>query len=421
MTRGRTWAPEWRGDLLAGVARIMDVDPLEILRLLVSIPSVNPMGREEAAAPFGESRLTDCLERLFQELGMRTERHQVLPGRENLYAVLDGEVPPAAGGALLLFDAHQDTVPAEGMTIEPWTPTIRNNRLYGRGACDTKGGMAAMIAALARLSRERPAAMPTILMACTADEEYRLTGAPALVARWRQGRSELIPRAPDVAVVAEPTGLDVIVAHKGVIRWECHTPGRAAHSSRPDLGDNAIYRMARLLTALDRYETEVIPGLASHPLCGGSTLNVGTIRGGTAINLVPDRCCIEVEIRVPPGREPASARKELVEYLEHEESATSSVDHDPPYMLGLPLADNDNGRLAARVADTIRGVTGKSRCRGVPYATNAAFYAQAGTPSVVFGPGAIEQAHTADEWLSLDQFLQATEILYRFAVSFSRA
>jgi acetylornithine deacetylase ArgE len=394
--------------------------PVQILKQLVAIPSVNPMGREETGPVFGEGRLTNFLEALFKELGMPTQRHPVASGRDNLYALLPGEVPPDRGGALLLFDAHQDTVPADGMTIEPWTPTIRDNRLYGRGACDTKGGMAAMIAVLSRLSHERPAAMPTILMACTADEEYHLAGASALAAGWAHGSSPLVSRAPDAAVVAEPTGLDVVVAHKGVIRWKCCMPGRAAHSSQPDQGDNAIYKMARALAGLECYEKEVLSKSAAHPLCGNATLNVGTIHGGTAINLVPDLCCIELEIRVPPGVNPETLRKDLVEYLKHREPAASSVVHDPPYMLGLPLNDDNNRRLAECLEGAIRGVVGMCPRRGVPYATNAAFYAQAGIPSVVFGPGNIEQAHTADEWLPLDQLRQAVEILYRFTMSFRK-
>ena len=174
---------------------VLMTDPLEVLKQLVAIPSVNPMGREETEPAFGEGRLTDFLESLFAKLDMPTQRHPVAPGRENLYALLAGDVPPEKGGVFLLFDAHQDTVPVEGMTDAPWTPTIRDDRLYGRGACDTKGGMAAMIAVLARLSRERPAAMPTILMACTVDEEYHLAGAPALAKLWSQAPSPLVPRA----------------------------------------------------------------------------------------------------------------------------------------------------------------------------------------------------------------------------------
>ena len=127
-----------------------------------------------------------------------------------------------------------------------------------------------------------------------------------------------MPRLPDAAIVAEPTGLDVIVAHKGAIRWFCHTRGRAAHSSQPADGDNAIYKMAHVVVAIERYARDILATGPSHALCGPQTLNVGAIQGGTSINVVPERCRIEVEIRVPPGGDPQRARRELIEYLTRE-------------------------------------------------------------------------------------------------------
>ena len=206
----------------------MTLNPLDTLAQLVATASVNPMGRSETGPAFYETRLTDHLEQLLHSLGLRTERQQVAPGRANLIARLDGEVPAERGGPLILFDAHQDTVPVDHMTIEPWKPAVRQGRLYGRGACDTKGGMAAMLTVIARLAAERPRGMPSVVMTCTVDEEYAFSGAAALVSSWTSASGGLIPRAPDAAVVAEPTGLDVIVAHKGVVRWRCHTSGRAA-------------------------------------------------------------------------------------------------------------------------------------------------------------------------------------------------
>jgi acetylornithine deacetylase/succinyl-diaminopimelate desuccinylase-like protein len=413
-------------------------------------------------------------------------------------ARLEGEPPAERGGGLLLLDAHQDTVPADHMTIEPWSATVREGRLYGRGACDVKGGMAAMIAAVARLAAERPAGMPTILLSCPADEEYQFSGVRALTAAWGlsqfsskrkwdcplspseslpsplagegsgargkpgarplQGggtgatagssssaedtvgqanrgthtsravdqetkvllahrQSLYLPRLPDAAIVAEPTGLDVVVAHKGVIRWFCHARGRAAHSSQPAQGDNAVYRMARVVTAIERYAREVLATRPGHALCGPYTLNVGAIRGGTSVNIVPEQCTIEIEIRVPPGGDPQLARSELIEYLAsigEEGGARNALQHDPPYMVGPALSEQTNAVLAERLVATVREMIGQCRRRGVPYATHAAFYSSLGIPAVVFGPGAIEQAHTADEWISLDQLRQAAEILYRF-------
>ena len=167
----------------------MPFDPVELLSELVSIPSVNPMGRRDQSPASGESRLTDHLEHLLAGLGLHAWRQTVALGRENLIARLDGHEPPERGGGLLLLDAHQDTVPVEGMTIDPWSPVVREGRLYGRGACDTKGGMAAMIAAVARLAAERPPGMPSVLLAFTVDEEYHLAGAP----RWRRSGASRLP------------------------------------------------------------------------------------------------------------------------------------------------------------------------------------------------------------------------------------
>jgi acetylornithine deacetylase len=403
----------------------MPIDTVEILRELVAIPSVNPMGRDDLSC-VGEARLTEYLAARLMSLGLSVQRQTVAPGRDNLLARLDGNPPAERDGGLLLLDAHQDTVPADNMAIEPWSPLVREGRLYGRGACDVKGGMAAMIAAVARLAAERPAGMPTILLSCLADEEYQFSGVRALTAAWRKGKGPGVPRFPDAAIVAEPTGLDVVVAHKGVIRWFCHTRGRAAHSSQPACGDNAVYKMAHVLTAIERYARETLATRPGHAHCGPYTLNVGAIWGGTSVNIVPERCRIEVEIRVPPGGDPDSARNELIEYLARETSdawpspaarlpeGEGSLGHDASYMEGPALTDETNRVLAERLASTVWETTGGCQRRGVQYATHAAFYSSLGIPAVVFGPGAIEQAHTADESIPLDQLWQAAEVLYHF-------
>jgi acetylornithine deacetylase len=275
--------------------------------------------------------------------------------------------------------------------------------------------MAAMLAALARLHQERPAAMPTILLACTVNEEFGFTGAAALPRLWEPGGSGLLPRRPDAAVVAEPTNLQIVVAHKGVVRWRCTARGRAAHSAQPDAGENAIYRMARALVAIERYQKEVVGTLASHPLCGPATLSVGTIAGGVSVNTVPDRCTIEIDRRLAGREEPEAAQRHLIEYLQRQCDAAAWLEHERPFMSGLALDNEANGPLAERLAEAACEVAGGCRRVGVAYATDAAVLAAAGVPTVVFGPGSIEQAHTADEWIDLDQVRQAAEIYYRFA------
>jgi acetylornithine deacetylase len=219
-------------------------------------------------------------------------------------------------------------------------------------------------------------------------------------------------------VVSEPTDLEVVVAHKGLVRWRCHARGRAAHSATPGAGDNAIYKMARAVVAIEKYAREVVGTLGTHPLCGPATLNVGTIAGGVSVNTVPDRCTIEIDRRLAPNEKPDSARQHLIDYLQQKAALGFTLEHDPPYMEGPPLADDHNRPLADRVAKAAMGLAAPCRAVGVPYGTDGAFFAAAGVPTVIFGPGSIAQAHTADEWIALDQVEIAAEIYYRFVKSF---
>ncbi len=391
----------------------MPLDVVETLCDLVRLPSVNPMGRDVIGDEYFEYQVTEYLQRLFERLGWPWRRQAIEARRDNIVARVDGDVPPEQGGAILMFEAHQDTVPVDGMAIPPWTPEIRGGRVYGRGACDIKGGMACMLTALSRLAEERPAGRPTIVMACSVNEEYGFGGAPRMSELWADAAG-FLPRAPDAVIVAEPTGLDVVVAHKGAARWRCHARGRAAHSSAPSAGDNAFYRMARVLSALERYARDVAPTLGRHPLVGQPSLSVGLISGGVSVNTVPDRCTIEIDRRVLPGEDPRAAFQHVVEYVDRELN-DPQVGHEPPYLISRGLSDELSRSFAICLSAAIRQSGGAGRCLGVPYGTDAPAFAGRGIPTVVFGPGAIAQAHTADEWIAIEQLHRATEILYRFA------
>ena len=218
----------------------------------------------------------------FGGLGSLTSGNTRPPKRDNIVARWDAPGRTAARRTLV-FEAHQDTVPTDNMTIDPFAASVENGRLYGRGACDIKGGMAAMLAAFARLVREKPRGAASVIMACTVDEEHTSLGVHKLVAEGLKA---------DMAVVAEPTQLQIVHAHKGAVRWQVHTTGRSCHSSAPEKGANAIYAMGRVLVAIERY-AEWLRGSRIDPLLGPPTLSVGRIEGGTSrqhrSRQVPDR------------------------------------------------------------------------------------------------------------------------------------
>lgn len=398
----------------------MPLDVVQTLCDLVRLPSVNPMGHDVTGDEYYEYRVTAYLQDVFERLGIPWQRQPIAPKQDNIVARLDGDLSPDEGGQILMLEVHQDTVPVGGMTIPPWTPEIRDGRVFGRGSCDVKGGMACILAALSRLVEDRPPGLPTIVMACSINEEYGFAGASQMPELWKNGNEGLIPRAPDAVIVTEPTELDVVVAHKGVLRWRCHTHGHAAHSSQPEMGENAIYRMSRVVTALEKYARDVVPHVGRHPLVGSPALSVGVISGGTSVNIVPDRCTIEVERRVLPGEDPAEAWEHVKSYLGTEVDQQCALEHDEPHQMTYGLEDDLNASLAASLSETTRQHGHSGRCLGVPYGTDAPVFWSAGIPAVVFGPGSISQAHQADEWIAIDQLHAATEVFYEFALTYGR-
>ena len=386
------------------------MDTLEILKTLVSIPSVNPMGRDLSGPEYYETRVSDWLCGFFAERDIAHERIEVVPGRSNVVARVDA----GADRPTVILDAHQDTVPVDGMTIDPFDPVVRDGKIYGRGSCDVKGGMAAMLHAVARLASERPEGAANVVMSCTCDEESNVQGITDLVRLWTDDdrHCDLIPERPDVALVAEPTLLDIVVAHRGATRWKVRTTGRACHSSQPEQGVNAIYHMARVVHALEDYADTLADRVTPHPLCGAATLSVGLVSGGVSVNTVPDECLIEVDRRVIPGENGAAVIDDVREYLE--QNGDVPFEFLPPWLVGIPLPDEGNGDWARRLQDHIANITGPRQLVGVPYGTHASRFAAAGVPGIVCGPGSILQAHTRDEWLEVAELEQAAEIYYRF-------
>jgi succinyl-diaminopimelate desuccinylase len=382
---------------------------VDILSELVARPSVNPMGGPVDSSICFEGRVSDWLVSFFRSIGAACERIEVSPGRDNVIARYES---PGADVTILL-DAHQDTVPVEGMTIAPFEPGISDGRLWGRGACDVKGGMAAMLFAFRRLVQEKPTGAANVVLSCTCDEEATILGITDLVTYWSTaaGRSNLLRTRPHVAVIAEPTELDVVVAHRGVTRFKIRTKGRACHSSDPTQGVNAIYRMAKLVSALQEYSENLALTVKPHPLCGSATLSVGKISGGTSVNIVPDECVIEVDRRVTPGENRARVIPDIREFLAAR--LNFEFEFDPPWIECAALTDADNATLANAVLACVTAVDGPHAAVGVPYGTHASQTCAAGVPSIVFGPGSIQQAHTRDEFIDIAQLEKAAEVYFQ--------
>jgi acetylornithine deacetylase ArgE len=377
-----------------------------LLRDLVSLPSVNPMGRPLSGPDIYEHRVTSYLEHFFRSLGVPYERQSVAPLRDNIFAWTDAAEAPAT----VIFEAHQDTVPTDNMTIEPFGAHIENGRLYGRGACDIKGGMAAMLAAFARLARDKPKGAVRVVMVCSVDEEFTFLG----VQRFSQ--LNVRERFPNLlgAIVAEPTQLHIVNSHKGLVRWDLTTIGRSCHSSRPEQGVNAIYRMAAVLPHIERY-AEQLRASRSDPRLGPPTMNVGRIDGGTSVNTVPGQCRIEIDRRLLPGEDADSALEHFHDYLRQHVDPSLAYTFSSSRLSAPPLNAAGSEELVARLGAAIDSVIGTHQVQAVPYGTDAAPLAESGIPSVVFGPGDIARAHTCDEWVPLDEVEQASEILYCLA------
>ncbi len=375
---------------------------LNYLQDLIALPSVNPMGRETGAkAPYLEGRVTDYLDSFFQRLGVPYKRITVLPGRDNLIASF--ECPGAQ--RTLLWDVHQDTVPVEGMTIDPFSPQIEGGKLFGRGASDVKGSMAAMLSAFERLVRERPQGSANILLACTVDEEYTHRGSSALGAMGLE---------VDLAIVAEPTMLQIVNAHKGAVRWKAITRGKACHSSRPSDGINAIYRMARVLEQLE-LEAERLLRSEPDPILGTPTLSVGRIEGGQSVNIVPDYAEVQIDRRVIPGEAPDTVREELLRRINAQ--LPFEVEFGMPWVRMPALSPKLSRPWLDQVSQTLTPILGKeTQIESVPFGTDAGPLAAAGIPSIVLGPGDIAQAHTKDEWIEVEQLERAVEVYYGLAV-----
>jgi acetylornithine deacetylase/succinyl-diaminopimelate desuccinylase-like protein len=367
-----------------------------LVRELIAIPSVNPAFVPVDCPYAGEQAVADFLAARAANLGLPIEFQEVLPHRPNLLTRLS---PGGKTRHRIVLAPHLDTVGGPGDWEVLFRPVKRHGRIYGRGACDTKGSVAAMFTALARvaLKGHRPASTEIVFLGLV-DEENAQLGSRAVARKGLRA---------DLAVVGEPTQLRVVTAHKGDIWLRLETQGKSAHGSRPELGRNAVHEMAKVVHLL---ETDYAAQLRRrrHPILGRPTVNVGSIGGGTQPNIVPDKCFITVDRRTLPGETDAQVRQEIAGLLRRArlQASLSSARE-------VPCAALESSRDVPLVRAFL-DAAGQRNGHGVDYFCDAAVLAQGGIPSVVFGPGDIAQAHTVGEWIEAKSLETATDFLERF-------
>ena len=369
---------------------------LGALETLVGFNTENPPGREAEAIDWLGDRL--------RASGFAIEAREFAPGRANVAARLENGTGPT-----FAFNSHVDVVPAgDGWSSDPFRLRVDGGRLYGRGACDAKGSIVAMLDALEGLARDRIAWSGVLMAVFVGDEEVASAGAKAYV----RGAAPI-----DYVVIGEPTNNAPVIAHKGSLRPLVRVHGRTAHSGTPDLGVNAILKSAALLGLVEREHQTV--SQRRHPLVGAASLTVTRIAGGHADNVVPDRCDLLLDRRIVPGEDETAVRRELqglvdaalrdfgveAEIAEFKATTGGATETSPehPIVHAARRACDRNGRK-----DVALG--------GFQGGCDLVHFRSAGAQGLVLGPGSLAVAHQPDEYVPIDELVQASRIYRDIAV-----
>ena len=368
---------------------------VRLLQDLIALPSVNPAFFSDPNF-HGEHRVAEFLASAARRHGLEVESQPVVPGRSNLLVRL---TPRGPVRHRVLLAPHLDTVgePAYALQLKP---VVRDGRVYGRGACDTKGSVSAYFQSLLNVTAAGPRPAHTeILFVGLIDEENMQLGSRHFASHG--------PKS-DFAIVGEPTGLEIVTAHKGDVWLRLRTIGRPAHGATPHRGRNAVTAMSRIVLALETEYASELAARPAHPRLGRPTINVGRIDGGRQPNIVPAECIIDIDRRTLPGETEAGVRREIRALLQRQglKACFDTLRTSPCE----PLETNPDLPLV----QALTRAAGRRITRGVHYFTDAAPLAAGGIPSVVFGPGDIAQAHTEREWLAISQLEKSIHILERF-------
>jgi succinyl-diaminopimelate desuccinylase len=376
-----------------------ELDEHEIIdfhRSFVKIPSVNP-----SFTPPGEENAAQFLAEKMKEFGLKVEVDEYLPKRPNVYGKIEGK----KGNRTLIFNSHMDVMPVgdvKNWKMDPFSGDIIEGRIYGRGACDAKGPLAAMVMAAKVLNDIGVELSGSLLVTAVSDEEVAQKGTLRMAEKGMRG---------NFAVVGEPTGLNIGIAEKGNAYYEITVAGKSAHAAVPEVGINAIYKMAKIINEIEKHHFEI--KTRKHQLLGCPSINVGTITGGDAPNAVPEKCTINVDRRYIPGESGETAKKELEQIIE------VLKQRDPELKVEIKktvdaeaLETSEEEPIVKSLKDAGRMVTGQStRTLGFPYASDGWILSnRLNVPTVLFGPGNIDKAHKPNEFVEIKELINATKI-----------
>lgn len=379
------------------------LNPKEVVdftRAIIQAPSENPPGDTRDVAMVVESK---CL-----EIGLQTR----IVGKDDIHANVVAIWEGSAPGPTLLFNGHIDTVPAGARTdwdYDPFGGEIDQGRMYGRGAADMLGGVAAMIMATQLVRDAGRDISGKVVITAVADEETG--GALGTGYLLEQGLTA------DAAIVTEPSELDLHLAHKGAYWIRITTKGVAAHGSVPEQGVNAVEKMAKVITNIGRLRFSHPP----HPLLSAPTISVGTLEGGTKTNVVPSQCSATFDIRTVPGQRREQIRHEIQEFLNDLSREDSQIKAEIEDLLWIDPAEIDkNERIVKIAADAIELITGRvPEIKGTPGASDARLLASSGIPTIPFlGPGSVDQAHKRNEYVDIDELIAMTKVYAEIICNF---
>jgi acetylornithine deacetylase len=379
------------------------IDREYLIRTLTDLVRINSINPTLVPGGAGEAEIGDYVAKSLAQIGLEVRRVEPEAGRPSVVGVLRGR----HHGRSLMLNAHYDTVGVEGMP-EPFSAAVRDGKLFGRGAYDMKGSLAACMTAAKALVDRGALAAGSVAIAAVADEEYGSLGTAAVIREIKT----------DAAIVTEPTALNVCLAHKGYLWIEVETEGRATHGSRFEEGIDANMSMGRFLAALDKLERE-LRGRPQHPLVGPPSLHAAKISGGTGLSTYAASCRVQIERRTIPGETEAQAVREIQEIVEKLAAA------DPTFRAGVrcffarePFEVSPDAPLVQVVDRATQAVLGRQPVHfgDTPW-MDAALLAAAGTETVVIGPKGAG-AHAAEEWVDIESAAQLAEILVRAALDY---